>query len=282
MDERIVTTKDAVRLHVVRAGNPNGQPIVFVHGWSQSHLCWRKQLESSLAERFCLIAFDLRGHGDSDKPVEGYGLSATWADDMQAVIERLSLRRPLLVGWSYGGLVINDYVRRHGQSDLAGLCYVGAATDLGMEVGYDFLGSSWNGLLPGTTGDVAGTVFSANDEEVSRAMRVFVRGCFAKLLPAGEEALFLGFNLQCPSRVRAALFNRAIGNDDLLARLRLPVLVVHGASDEVIRIGTGRHIASLVPGALMSEYEGVGHAPFWEDADRFNAELASFAESCCS
>jgi pimeloyl-ACP methyl ester carboxylesterase len=44
---------------------------------------------------------------------------------------------------------------------------------------------------------------------------------------------------------------------------------------------SSRHIASLVPGAQVSlYYSGVGHSPFWEDARRFNRELAAFAARC--
>src|SRR3546814_13873737 len=53
-----------------------------------------------------------------------------WADDVAAVIERLDLKRPVLVGWSFGGRVLCDYVRHHGQDGIAGLVYVGAATNM--------------------------------------------------------------------------------------------------------------------------------------------------------
>jgi non-heme chloroperoxidase len=144
---------------------------------------------------------------------------------------------------------------------------------------YKFLGASWNGLLPTRQDSVAGTVFSENAEDVAKAMRMFLRGCFAKPLPLDEEMMMLGFNLQCPSRVRAALFNRTVENDDLLTQLTLPVLVVQGDADEVVNIETGRHILSTVKGASMSVYNGAAHAPFWEQPERFNAELAEFVSS---
>jgi pimeloyl-ACP methyl ester carboxylesterase len=268
-----------VRLNVVEAGNSTGRPILFIHGWSQSSLSWTKQFDAALAERFRLVAMDLRGHGDSDKPADGYGESEVWADDVQAALDQLSLNGAILVGWSYGGLVINDYVRIHGQERLAGLCYVGAATDLGVETAYKFLGATWNGLLPTRSDSVAGTVFSEDDEEIADAMRMFLRGCFAEPLPPDEEMMMLGLNLQCPSRVRAALFSRRLQNDDVLAQLRLPVLVVHGDADEVVSIETGQHISSTVKHASMSVFSGAGHGPFWEQSERFNAELAELASS---
>ncbi|MDQ2909661.1 MAG: alpha/beta hydrolase [Actinomycetota bacterium] len=279
MTHHTVTGGGGVRLHVVETGNPSGQAILFIHGWSQSHLVWSRQLNSPLSERFRLVSLDNRGHGDSDKPPDAYGDSQLWADDIQAVIDSLSLNKPVLSGWSYGGLIINDYLRHHGQDRLGGINYVGAVTDLAIETPYKFLGASWNGLLPGEDGSLSDTVFSANAEEAAAAMRKLLRGCFAKPLPIDEELLLLGLNLLCPPRVRLALFSRTLENDDVLAQIRVPVLVTHGAADEVVDMETGQHIASHVQGAKLSVYDGIGHASFWEDADRFNTELAEFASS---
>lgn len=277
MQSHTVTVNGGVRLNVLESGNPAGRPILFIHGWSQSSLSWSKQLDSDLKERFRLVAVDLRGHGDSDKPADGYGNSESWAKDIATIIDELSLHGATLVGWSYGGLVINDYIRVEGQSHVSGLCYVGAATDLGVETPYKFLGSAWNGLLPTRSDSVAGTVFSSGDEDIARVMRLFLKGCFARGLEPEEEAMMLGFNLKCPSRVRAALFGRTLRNDDILKQLRLPVLVVHGDGDEVVNLETGRHIASTVVGSSMSVFEGAGHGSFWEHPERFNSELAAFA-----
>src|SRR4051812_6188179 len=78
-----------VRLHVVEAGNPRGRPIVFLHGTSQCWLTWSRQLRSDLADAYRLVAIDLRGHGLSEKPREGYEDSRLWADDVNAAIQTL-------------------------------------------------------------------------------------------------------------------------------------------------------------------------------------------------
>jgi pimeloyl-ACP methyl ester carboxylesterase len=267
-----------VGLQVQEWGTRAGPPIVFIHGWSQSMGVWTHQARSPLLQRFRLVALDLRGHGDSEKPNDAYGDSQLWADDVAAVIDALGLERPLLVGWSYGGLVVNDYVRRHGDARLAGINYVGAATDFGVQTAYRSVGEAWNGLLPAGDGSPSGTVFAESAEEAASAMRSFLRRVPARPLPANDEAFLLGCNLLCPPRVRHQLFARAVENDDVLARIRVPVLVSSGTADEVIHPDTARHIAAHVPASRLSLYEGCGHAPFWEDADRFNRELADFAD----
>src|SRR4030095_8873432 len=74
-----------------------------------------------LAEEFRLVAYDLRGHGMSEAPPgqEHYTDGRLWADDVAAIIDQLGMDRPVLVGWSYGGFIICDYVRAHGQDRIA-------------------------------------------------------------------------------------------------------------------------------------------------------------------
>ena len=81
---KIHTVKGAagVNLHVREYGKSTGIPILLIHGWSQSHLCWSKQYESSLKDDVQMIGLDLRGHGMSDAPIEidQYTDGDKWAD----------------------------------------------------------------------------------------------------------------------------------------------------------------------------------------------------------
>src|SRR5262245_26877521 len=122
-------TPDGLTISAQDWGNPNGPEILFIHGFSQSHLSWIKQVTSSdLAKEFHMVTYDLRGHGNSDKPLEPerYKTSKYWGDEVQAVMDATGLKRPVLVGWSYGGRVMADYLTTHGTAKLAGLNYVDA------------------------------------------------------------------------------------------------------------------------------------------------------------
>src|ERR1700730_13252373 len=105
-----VAGSDGTELYVQETGNPTGRPVLFIHGYSQCRLAWNKQLHSDLARDLRLVAMALRGHGLSDKPRDAYTDSRLWADDIQAVIKALNLKQPILSGWSYGGVVICDFV----------------------------------------------------------------------------------------------------------------------------------------------------------------------------
>jgi non-heme chloroperoxidase len=79
--------------------------------------------------------------------------------------------------------------------------------------------------------------------------------------------------------VRENMGGRTLSMDDTLKGLQLPVLVTQGAADRLIKVAAAQHTAATIPGAKLSLYDGVGHAPFWEDTARFNAELAAFVRS---
>jgi pimeloyl-ACP methyl ester carboxylesterase len=234
-------------------------------------MSWRRQLESDLTDRFRLVAMDLRGHGQSEKPRDAYGDSRLWADDVQAVIRGLDLDRPILVGWSYGPLVILDYIRHHGEERLGGSVFVGGVTKLGSEEAASVLGPDFLALIPG--------FFSPDAEENVRALGGLLSQCFVRDLSADERYLMMGYNLSVPSHVRQALFSRALDNDDLLPALKRPVLIAHGAKDTVVSPTVIERQMSRIPRREVRLFEGSGHGVAWDDAESFNRALREFADA---
>ena len=94
MKVHVVRGGGGLRLHVREWGNADGPPILFIHGWSQNHLCWERQYESALRDEFRLVAFDLRGHGMSEAPAGPgpYTDGKLWADDLVVIAEQGGVR----------------------------------------------------------------------------------------------------------------------------------------------------------------------------------------------
>lgn len=90
------------RAHVAEAGDPDADPVVLLHGWPQHWWCWRNVIPP-LAERYRVIAPDLRGHGWSDAPAGGYGKEQL-AADLIAVMDALGVDRVKLIGHDWGGM----------------------------------------------------------------------------------------------------------------------------------------------------------------------------------
>jgi len=261
-----------VQLHVVEAGNPGGRPILFIHGNSQSWLAWSRQLDSELARDHRLVALDLRGHGLSDKPRDAYGDSRLWAEDVRAVIDALNLDRPVLCGWSYGPLVILDYLRHYGEDRIAGVHFVGGITKLGSDAAMSVITPEFLSLVPG--------LFATDAEESVRSLESFVRLFFVQQPSASDLYLMLGYIVSVPPHVRQALLSRALDNDDLLPRIRKPALITHGAKDAIVKLEVvDQHKAGFAH-AQIHIMPNVGHAPFWEDSSAFNERLRAFVEMC--
>jgi len=263
-----VTGGGGLRLHVREWGNPDGPCILFIHGWSQNHLCWAKQYDSSLANEFRLVACDLRGHGMSDAPLalEHYIHGELWADDVAAIIRQLRLDRPVLVGWSYGAFIIGDYVRTHGQDQIAAIEFVAGGVRLGEAAFGTLIGPGFLDHFADLTADDLPTNI--------RGMRAFLKGLVVKPLAPEEFETTLCCGILVPARIRANLAAREINIDDIVARLQVPLLVTHGRADTVCLPAMAEHVLATLSTAEASWYEGVGHAPHLEEPERFNRELA--------
>jgi non-heme chloroperoxidase len=260
-----------LRLHVREWGKADGPPILFIHGWSQNHLCWDKQYESALTGEFRLVAYDLRGHGMSEAPLEPehYSDGGLWADDIAAIIDQLRLDRTVLVGWSYGAFVICDYVRAHGQDRIAAVNFVEGAVKLGDAAFGTLIGPGFlDHFVDATVDDLPTNI---------RAMRSFVRTCFVKPVSDDDLETAVSWNVVVPAAIRANLAARELDYGDVLRSLEVPLLVTQGRADTVVLPAMAEHVLATCPTAEASWYDGVGHVPHLEEPERFNRELAALA-----
>ncbi len=257
-----------LRLHVREWGKADGPPILFIHGWSQNHLAWARQYDGPLASEFRLVAYDLRGHGMSEAPTEPghYTDGKLWAEDVAAIIEELHLDRPVLVGWSYGGFVICDYVRAFGQERIAAINFVEGAVKLGEAAFGTLIGPGFLDNFVGATADDLPTNIAA--------IRSFVKACIVKPVPDDDLQTAMCWNITVPAAIRASLAAREIDGDHVLAALEVPLLVTQGRADTVVLPAMAEHVLDTCPTAEASWYEGTGHVPHLEDPERFNRELA--------
>ncbi len=271
-----VKTPDGLTIRAQVWGNPSGPEILFIHGFSQSYLSWIKQTGSDLPKTFRMVTYDLRGHGGSDKPLDAkfYRDDKGWADEVAAVIEAAGLKRPVIVAWSYGGRVVGNYLKYYGADHLAGLNLV--------DIRSKTAEPAWDGDVNKRT---AAAMISTDVARNIAGTSEFVRGVTAAPLSPQDFEQALAYNMVVPVEVRAAM--RGGRNADLdftgvFKSLKVPVLVSHGAKDNLIKLPAARFTASIIPGAKLSIYESTGHAPFLEDPQRFNRELAAFVTKAAS
>lgn len=269
MKESTFRTADGVEIAVQEAGRPDGPEVVLIHGFSQCHLSWAAQISSALADEFRLITYDIRGHGASGKPTSEcyYRDDRRWADELSGLFDALRLVRPVVVAWSYSGRIVADYLRAYGAGRLAGINLVGSKTRSDPAfIGPDNVFHQTRMASPDVAENVAGTIG-------------FLRTCAETWDPEQFE-IHLAFNMLVPSEVRGFLGGRHFDADEIYKRLTIPVLFTHGARDRVVPLAASEAGHVITPSSRLSVYEGIGHAPFMEAAERFNAELAAFIRVC--
>lgn len=271
-----ISGHEGVPLNVASAGDPANPAVLLVHGIGQSHVSFEEQLRGPLAEQFHVVAFDLRGHGNSGKPwqAEAYTDTRAWAGDVHSVITALELERPLLLGWSYGTLVAADYLRHIGTDGIAGIVLTGAyggltppppppepemaelfARNRALQLSAD---PAENALAARTT---AGMLTSRDMGEAWRER-------------AAQIAMML------PAYARTHMFNRPFANLDLIPAIDVPILLVVGGRDGSTPEAPAHELAAALEAqgtrAVVSVYPEAGHSPFAEEPERFNLELARF------
>jgi len=264
-----ITGGGGLNLTIYDAGSAGAPAIVFIHGFSQNFMTWDAQFRG-LADRYHVTAYDFRGHGASEKPLDPakYTDSNLWADDLAALIRARNLRRPVLVGWSYGGFVIADYLRKYGDANLGGLVFVGAITKNGTQEAAGHLTPEVLAIF----GDVLSNDVRTGMTATRKLTRMF----------AGHDAqqweVAFGSAMMVAPEIRQAMFSRILDNDDVLARVRVPTLVVQGANDALVQMASAQHIAKTIPGAKLLVYDKAGHAPHLEAPARFNRDIAEFVK----
>lgn len=264
-----VTAPDGVVLTVHEAGDPAGPPIVFLHGLLGSSLNWEAQLDSPALQRFRLIAFDLRGHGQSGKPAgqAPYRDARLWADDLAAVLRAGQVRQPVLVGWSLGGAVISAYLAAHGDQDIAGAVYAGGVIELKPEQ-----------LVAHP--EVYRDVVSPDLKTHLDAMRAFLRLCFERQPDSATFERLLANAAMASWDMQAAVQSMTLAAAEGLGRMRKPMLLIYGERDALVQARpAAARAAAFNPRIRASFYEGIGHAPFLEERGRFERDLAAFADA---
>ncbi|MDG2243612.1 MAG: alpha/beta hydrolase [Rhodospirillaceae bacterium] len=276
---RTVYGVDGVPLNVIEAGAPGEPGILLIHGNGQGSSSWHRQMKSSLANDFHVVAFDLRGHANSGKPwtIESYNRACIWADDIAAVMRETGLVKPIVVGWSRGGLMTMHYVRCFGTDTLSGIAMVSSRGRL-IEV-------------PLPTRDSPARISQVQLEESDFESNLAGAHTFARLMtaePMDSEwtAVSAAMNIMSPPYARRAMRSPVYDPDgsviksyaSLVKKIDVPFLAVMGDQDPFRdSLLLAAAFSSALPHAQILIYPGVGHSPFLERPERFNEDLRKFA-----
>nr|WP_229474947.1 alpha/beta hydrolase [Pseudoduganella lurida] len=268
-----VIAPDGVSLAVQESGDPAGPAILFIHGLLGSRLNWEQQVASPALQRYRLVTYDLRGHGLSGKPAgaEAYREGRRWADDLAAVIAAMGRpgapARPVLVGWSLGGAVISNYLAAHGDAAIAGAVYVDGVIELAADQ-----------ITPHP--QIYRDVTSPDLKTHLDAERAFLALCFRRQPDAVTFQRLLANAAMASWDMQTAVQTMSVAASAGLGKARLPVLLLYGAQDALVQAAPAIARARAInPRVRSIVYADSGHAPFIEEPERFNRDLAAFLQS---
>jgi non-heme chloroperoxidase len=256
-------TPDGVRLRYADRGE-GGPPVVLVHGWKGSHRLFDR-LVARLERAQRVVAFDLRGMGESDKPRGAYDFDEL-AGDLGFVLRALDLEDVTLVGWSMGCTVSLRYLETGG-ARVGRLVLVNGP--LRLTRAPDFPHAMTDEELDGYLRNLA-EGWPASEREFQAA---------TVLDPSDAVVDWLyGIALQTPLDVALRVVRQQAKLDmrDALARARVPVLAAYSRGDPYYPTSLAHDIAERAPDGRAVIFEHSAHCLPFEEADRFAEVLEDF------
>jgi 3-oxoadipate enol-lactonase len=254
------------RLSYEAAGDPARPPLVFLHGIGGAARAWRGQLEA-FGDRYRAIAWDMPGYGGS-APLPAVSI-ATLADALQNFLQQIGASKPILVGHSIGGMIVQQWLTKY-PSVAAGVVLTQTSPAFGKPDGdwqKSFIGARLGPLDRGETlvSLAPGLVRELVGDDPDAGGMVLARDCMAAVPEATYRATMLAL----------------LGFDqrNALKKIAVPTLVLSGSKDNNAPAPMMAKMASYIPSAKYVELEGVGHLANLERADAFNAALDSFLKA---
>jgi pimeloyl-ACP methyl ester carboxylesterase len=240
-----VTLADGRSLHVMERGE--GTPVVLVHGLPSCAADWA-ELPARLVERgpYRVIAYDRIGFGYSSReadPEEGYTYQSN-ARELGALLDALGIEAAALVGWSYGGGVVQTFARQH-PDRVTHLVLVGS-------VGPEEIREE--SLLDAILGSPAGVAILKWVGSVPLLSKRMTRDTLVQAF-AREEAIPEGWIeytralLSLPGTLEAFVHEAQRGDFATLKpeEIEMPSLVIHGAEDYLIPYTVGEDLHRRLP-----------------------------------
>jgi len=261
-----VDVAEGISLRVVEAGQAGpGPTLVFIPGWSAGADIWRHQIDT-FAKTHRVIAFDPRSQGDSTKTTSG-NTPETRAQDLHALLERLGMRRPVLIGWSQGVQDIAAYVERYGTKELAGIALVDAAISDGAD---------GMAARPQETAEQFKmfAVYQAHQPEYLGGM---MRAIIKK--PQSDDAIarLVDTGTKTPPDVGVGMLIAdmfGVNRTPALKKIKCPTLII--ASAKSFELPRQQAAADQIPHARFEKVEDAAHAVFIDQPDRFDELVTSF------
>lgn len=273
---KFVESANGLRVHYRDQGDPQGIPIVLVHGTAASLHTWEPLVER-LSDEYRIITYTQPGHGLTGPNADHDYSFAGLASAVDLIAEELSLDKFVLGGNSMGGWVAWRYALAHPEKitallllDASGMPLRDNESEPPLNLGFQ--------LLKNPVGRFLIQQFTPRAAVERSAMQsVFVKPVMT------QEAVDRYWELlRLPGNRKAAaaraLVDREMPYADRVGEITAPTLIIWGAEDQLIYASAARTFDERMPDAEVVVYEGIGHLPMEEAPDRTAADIDAFLD----
>ena len=269
-----VGTENDAPIEIHYEDHGSGHPIVLIHGYPLAGNSWERQERALLATGYRVITYDRRGFGRSSQPTIGYDYD-TFASDLRVLIEHLDLRDVVLAGFSMGSGEVVRYLGTYGSDRVRKAALFGTIPPFVLKTDDNPEG-------------VDGKVFADIKAAIVNDRYAFFEDFFNNFY----NVEVLG-DTRISDRALQASFNVAVGSSPFatyacvdtwltdfradLARIDVPVLVVHGTEDRILPFeSTAARLPALIADCTLVAVEGGPHNVVWTHPDEVNTSLLNF------
>jgi pimeloyl-ACP methyl ester carboxylesterase len=256
-----VQVRTGLTVPYVAHGDLSGAPVLLLHPWGESLGCFDRLLPL-LPATINAVAMDQRGHGDADKPADGYALR-DFADDIEAFMDAVGLTSAVLLGSSSGGYVAQQ-LAISSPHRVSGLVLVGSPRSL-------------RGRPP-FADEVDRLTDPVDREWVKASLEWFPR--FHEV-----PDWYLEDRIDDGARMPAHVWRNALTGLSTAVpptetgTITSPTLIIWGDRDELLPRENAQALCAAIPGSRVFVYNDTGHLVLWEQPERVASDLTKFVES---
>jgi non-heme chloroperoxidase len=274
MPSLIVGSENEVAIEIHYEDHGSGDPVVLIHGYPLNGNSWERQERELLDKGYRVISYDRRGFGRSSQPTIGYDYD-TFAADLHALLEHLDLSDIVLVGFSMGTGEVTRYLGSYGSARVRKAALLGAIPPYLRKTEDNPEG-------------VDGAVFDQIKAAIATDRYAWFKDFFDnfyntdKLMPEriSEQAWQASFNVAAGASPFASYACVDTWLTDFrgdLAKIDVPVLVVHGTDDRILPFeATAARLPDLIDDVKLVAVEGGPHNIAWTHPDDVNEALLEF------
>jgi non-heme chloroperoxidase len=260
--EQFIPLSTGVLMEFVEQGPPDGLPVVFLHGVTDS---WHsfEQVLPLLPPTVRAFALTQRGHGDSSRPASGYRYT-DFAGDLLAFMDAMGLREAAIVGHSMGASVAQRFVVDHPER-VSAVVLMGAFASIHGD--------------PAIAEFYASTIAPLTDPIPAAFAREWQLSTLAREMAPDHLETIVAETMKVPARVWHAAFTGFLETQDFSHELKavsVPALLMWGDRDTYAQRASQDRLLEVIPGARLTTYEGHGHALHWENPVQVTRDLVAF------